>query len=57
MRTLGRGLQLLGMTLPLVGILMAETATSGGNAMAFDFGLLALGAAVFLFGVRLGRRA
>ena len=57
MYTLGRGLQLLGMSLVLVGIFLAEGAHSGGNAMAAEMGMLALGGAVFLVGYGLVRRA
>jgi len=54
MHSLGRALQLLGLVLLPVGILLGET-TLGTDAMAWEFGLLALGAALFLLGWRMSR--
>jgi len=52
MRSAGRALQLLGLVLLPVGILMGES-TLGSDAMAWEFGLLAFGAALFLIGWRM----
>jgi len=52
MRSAGRALQLLGLVLLPVGILMGESSL-GSDAMAWEFGLLALGAALFLIGWRM----
>ena len=54
MHSLGRALQLLGLVFLPVGILMGET-SPGTDAMAWEFGLLALGAALFLLGWRMTR--
>lgn len=56
MRTLGRALQLIGLVLPLTGLMMALQ-QQGGDAMGFEMGLLGLGVLVFLAGVQLQKRA
>ena len=48
MRSIGRGLQVIGLVLPLTGLMLGEASLDGTNAMAFEFGFLALGAALFL---------
>ena len=56
MRSIGRGLQVLGLILPLTGLMLGEASPDSSNAMAFEFGFLALGAALFLIGLQLARR-
>lgn len=56
MRSLGRFLQLLGLVLPLTGLMMA-IGGQGGEAMAFEMGLLGLGVVIFLVGLGIQRRA
>jgi hypothetical protein len=45
----GRALQFLGLSLPITGLLMGLQ-SQGSEAMQYEFGLLALGAAVFFIG-------
>ncbi len=56
MRTFARALQLLGLVLPLTGLMMALQ-QQGGQAMVFEMGLLGLGVVVFVIGVQLQKRA
>ena len=46
---------MVGLTLPLSGIFLAES-TQGGIAMAYSFGSLALGAGIFYLGWLLQQR-
>jgi hydrogenase/urease accessory protein HupE len=55
MRSLGRGLQVLGLVLPLTGLMLGEASTNSSNAMAYEFGFLALGAALFVAGMQLAK--
>jgi len=54
-RALGRSLQLLGLVLPLVGLLHALS--GGARPEAWELGLLAAGVCVFLAGWTLQRWA
>ncbi len=56
MTTIARGLQLLGLALPIAGVLLAEGGAQPGQAMTFEFGFLVAGAALFYVGWRLQRR-
>lgn len=56
MRTLARGLQLIGLALPLAGILLAEGGSHPGDAMTFEVIFLLAGAGVFYVGWRLQQR-
>ena len=57
MRAFGRSLQVLGLVLPITGLLLALQSRSGMDAMGYEFGLLALGAGVFWIGLTIQRRA
>ena len=57
MRTLGRGLQALGLVLPLTGLMMALQAGGGMDAMSYEFGLLVLGVVVFWIGLQIQKKA
>jgi hypothetical protein len=46
---LGRALQFVGLALPITGLLMGLQ-SQGTEAMQYEFGLLAIGAAVFFVG-------
>jgi hypothetical protein len=62
MRSIARGLQVIGLTLPLVGIFLVEGTgdaaanAAGGLTMAYSFGSLILGAGIFYLGWTLQRR-
>ena len=49
MRSLARGLQAIGLVLPITGLLMGIS-TGGMQAMSLEFGMLAGGVAIFLLG-------
>lgn len=57
MRTLGRALQVLGLVLPLTGLLLALQSGRSMDAMSWEFGLLVAGVAVFWAGLQIQRRA
>jgi hypothetical protein len=59
MRSFARGLQVIGLTVPLAGIFLVESDsnTSGSMTMAYSFGSLLLGAGLFYVGWMLQRRA
>ena len=56
MHGIARGLQLIGLVLPLTGFMLAESSFRD-QAMTVELGLLALGAGIFWAGWRLQRRA
>ena len=56
MRSLARGIQILGLTVPITGFLLS-TQTDGPIAMTYSFGGLGLGIAVFWLGWMLQQRA
>ena len=49
MRTLARGIQVVGLVIPIVGFLLS-TDTAGGIAMTYSFGGLGIGVAIFWLG-------
>ena len=49
MRGLARGIQVVGLTIPITGFLLSTDST-GGVAMTYSFGGLGLGVAVFYLG-------
>ncbi len=49
MRGIGRGLQVVGLVIPLSGIFLAEE-TQGVQSMTYSFGALLVGAAIFYAG-------
>jgi len=53
-RAFGRGLQLIGLVLPITGFLLAESSLRD-QAMTVELAFLALGAGVFWVGWRLQR--
>ena len=57
MRALGRGLQTLGLVLPLTGLLMSLQKGGGIDAMSYEFGLLVLGVIVFWVGLQIQKKA
>lgn len=59
MRSFARGLQVIGLTIPLSGVFMVESTpdSSSGLTMAYSFGSLLLGAGIFYVGWLLQRRA
>jgi len=56
MRSLARGIQIVGLTIPITGFLLS-TESDGGTAMTWSFGGLGLGVAVFWLGWMLQQRA
>ncbi len=56
MRALGRGLQALGLVLPLTGLFMSLQKGGGMDAMSYEFGLLVLGVIVFWIGWEIQKR-
>ena len=46
---------MLGLVLPLTGLMLGEASTDSSNAMAYEFGFLALGAALFVAGMQLAK--
>lgn len=53
MRMLGRALQVLGLVLPLTGLMISLQSRDGMSAMSYEFGMLVGGAAIFLVGLRM----
>lgn len=56
MRGLGRGLQVIGLVIPISGIFLAEE-TRGVQSMTYSFGALIVGAAIFYAGWLIQGRA
>jgi len=55
MRTVARGIQFIGLVIPLTGMFLTLDST-GGSAMTYSFGGLAVGALVFWIGWTLQHR-
>jgi len=53
MRALGRALQLLGLVLPLTGLMISLQSKGGMQAMSYEFGMLVGGVALFWIGLQL----
>ncbi|MHC4940990.1 MAG: hypothetical protein ACYTHK_18800 [Planctomycetota bacterium] len=56
MRSLARGIQVVGLVIPITGFLLS-TDTDGAIAMTYSFGGLGIGVAVFWLGWVLQQRA
>jgi hypothetical protein len=56
MRTFARGIQVVGLTIPIVGFLLS-TDSAGAISMTYSFGGLGIGVAVFWIGWMLQGRA
>jgi hypothetical protein len=57
MHLLGRALQVLGLVLPLTGLMLSLQKGGGMEAMSYEFGMLVVGAAVFWIGLQLQKKA
>ena len=53
MRMLGRALQVLGLVLPLTGLMISLQTKGGMSAMSYEFGMLIGGAAIFWVGLQI----
>ena len=56
MHALGRALQVLGLVLPLTGLMLSIQSRGGMDAMSYEFGMLVGGAAIFWVGLQLQRK-
>ena len=53
MHVFGRALQVLGLVLPLTGLMLSIQSGRGMDAMSYEFGMLVGGVAIFWIGLQL----